>query len=118
MALCIKPGEALVAVSGVRQFVVGLYAWRDGITMSKLLGMLLCGCICLVLGLGSTGCTKKKEEKKVVETKTETKTPSGTESKTETKTETKTEMRRETVTEMRRETVTETAAAKAMVRRA
>jgi uncharacterized protein HemX len=38
--------------------------------MRKLLGMLLCVGICLVLGLGTTGCTKKKtEEKKTEETK-------------------------------------------------
>jgi len=57
---------------------------KDGFIMSKLLGVLICGCVCLVLGLGSTGCTKKNEKEKSVEKKTTTTTPGGgTETKTE-----------------------------------
>jgi hypothetical protein len=47
--------------------------------MRKLLGMLMCAAVCLILGVGAPGCTKKKvdekktEEKKTTDTKTETK---------------------------------------------
>ena len=53
--------------------------------MKKLIGFFICVCICTVLGLGSTGCTKKtettvKDKKTTVEKKTteEKKTTDGT----------------------------------------
>jgi hypothetical protein len=34
--------------------------------MRKLLGLIVCASLCAVLGLGSTGCTKKPEKDKPV----------------------------------------------------
>jgi hypothetical protein len=42
--------------------------------MSKLLGVLICASVCLVLGLGAAGCTKKTEKDKKTTTTTTTTT--------------------------------------------
>jgi hypothetical protein len=76
-------GEALVLVSGACLIAAVQCAWRGESIMSKFLGMLLCGCVCLVLGFGSTGCTKKKDVK--AETKMEPKMEPKKDSKMETK---------------------------------